>query len=383
MRVVTRAPSFAEFVATLSADDAELQRDLKSAEAQTKASATKMQGNLDKVSISAQGAGQALSTLGQGAAAMGGQMGGAVGQGIAFTQMVGQMGVKMGLVITSFVALAAAVVIYRKEIADAILVSLEWVGVIEDITAKQSRLDTVAKDLENRLKVSQARSGIRGAASLAQERLDAVRSGGAAALAELDLQAQVQAQLNKLAGAVGFEAASREAIEFTLRTRLQINKELENEKKLKADIAAADVKAAQEVDQRLSGLLRGLEDIRKSRQQAAEALAVGVGIAKPSDFIDDPILKRIAQIGELFQQQQQPGPTPTTGTFGLREISSPLAAIRGGEVLGRQQLTTAEQHKNIAEKQLKAQEQANVLLSDLKGGTDSTGAAPLFISGGA
>ena len=120
---------------------------------------------------------------------------------------------------------------------------------------------------------------------------------------------------------------------------------------------------------------------------AAEALAVGVGIAKPSDFIEDPILKRIAQIGELFQQKEQDRPTPTTGTFGLLEINSPLAAIRGGEVLGRQQLTVGEQHRDISAKQLTAQEETNRLPGDLDIGTGSSAGqasgAPLLISGGA
>ncbi len=319
--MVTRAPSFAEFVATLSADDAELQRDLKSAEAQTKASATKMQGNLDKVSISAQGAGQALSTLGQGAAAMGGQMGGAVGQGIAFTQMVGQMGLKMGLALTSFVALAAAVVIYRKEIADAILVTLEWANVIEDITAKQSRLDTVAKDLESQLKVSQARSSIRGAASLAQERLDAVRTGGAAALAELDLQARIQAQLNKLSGAVGSEQTSRELIELTLRTNIMITKELERQKQVKADIAAAEEKADQAADRRLSTLLRELQETRKLRLATVQSLAVTVGLAKPSDFIEDPILKQAALIHNYRGRRDKIRRPPRIGKRGHKNFT--------------------------------------------------------------
>lgn len=379
-------PEFAEFVATLSADDKELLTDLKSAEIATKASATKMQANLSKVAVGGNAGAQALGTMGQAAAAMGGQLGGATGQGIAFTQMLGQMGIKMGLVVTSVVAAAAAVVIYRKEIAGAIIATAEWAGVIEDVTAKQAGLDVMAKDLADRLKISQARGAIAGAAALAEERLGVARAGGAAAIAAFDRQAQIDKQFRALPGDLQIPS-NRKIIEDTVSARQKLLGVLTDEARQKAELIALDLKAAQMATEQAASRERALEAFARkqetlfgARRGAAQQLLVSMGAAVPSDFVADPVLRELAQIGERLNR---PGATGTTGTFGLLPTPSPLSAVRGGEVLGRQQLTAADKTAKSTEDQLREIRLVRGILEriEAKTGIGASGGSPLQITG--
>ena len=100
-------PVFAEFTAQLSAEDDELQKDLKSAETATKRSAEIMQSNLDGVAISGKtaaggmrqfsgatvGAGEASRAATQSISALGVAASASGNQFIGLTLMVGQGGI--------------------------------------------------------------------------------------------------------------------------------------------------------------------------------------------------------------------------------------------------------------------------------------------------
>jgi len=376
-------PEFAEFFARLSADDAELKADLKSAETQVKASAEKMQGSLDSVGASAGNASQALGTLAKGAGAVGGAMGGAVGQGIAFTEMLGTLGLKLTAGVAGVAALAAAVVIYRKEISEAIIKTAEWAGLIEDITAKGARNDALAKDLEFRLKLAEQRSKVKSDLELSQERLDVAQKGGQAGLAEFDLQRQIDALHGNLLGDIRTDKV-RKDIEDTLRNRLAIVKALEDEKKLKADMAEFDRETAAMVAERK----RKEEELAKAQTIAAQQLLVGLGAARQSEFIDDPTLKRLAQLSEMMSDRDRAAAraTPTAGfggTFGLSRVTSAMSTIRAGDVLGQQTLTVQEQTKQIAADHRDIARETKRILDDIKlqGRMATGGGRSLVITG--
>lgn len=340
-------PEFAAFQATLTANDDQLLKDLKSAETATKKSAEAMQKSLNKVEVAGAGAGQALGGLGQAAASVGGPLGGAVGQGIAFTQMLGAMGVALTGSIALMVGLAAGVVIYREELVAAIDKGLVWLGVLEDLEAQQDRINESQDKLNRTLKTQAQQRGLEGTAGAAEARLRAAQRG-----------AEVLERFDRLEkGRKAFEAlppdlqipSNQRLIDGILRTNKSITDELTKQKAAKDAIAKADADTARAAEREATARMQ----ITTARRLAAQSLLISIGAARPSEFVDDPVLRQLSALQELVGQRNRAASvTPTAGsagTFGISQITSPLSIVRQGEVIGRQTLTLQEQSKRVAE----------------------------------
>jgi len=358
-------PEFAEFVARLSADDAELKADLKSAETQVKASAQKMQGSLDSVGASAGNAGQALGTLGQAAASIGGPIGGVIGQGIAFSQMLTGMGVALTGPIAILAALTAGVFVFREELAEAILKGGEFIGLLEDLGKRQQDNEKVAERLAKRLKEQRIERELRTREGSTAARLRAAQRGESD-LAAFDLSQQAFAILSKLPSALRTPENERTIFRI-LQTEKEIAETLDKQKQTKADLAAFDRETAAMVAERK----RKEEELAKAQTIAAQQLLVGLGAARQSEFIDDPTLKRLAQLSEMMSDRDRAAAraTPTAGfggTFGLSRVTSAMSTIRAGDVLGQQSLTVQEQTKQIAADHRDIARETKRILDDIK-----------------
>lgn len=376
-------PEFAEFVATLSADDAELLTDLKSAETATKVSATRMQANLSKVSMSAGNLSSALGTVSQAGAAAGGSLGGMVGQAVAATQaLAGMVTVISGPVglIVGLGALTIGVVAYRQEAAGWLNSMLESIGVLEDLSAALAKADAQLATKETRLK-KQTDAEARFNAELEQRQriLTATRLKDPELLALRQRDVALERRIDQAREAGAGEKAI--SILFDIAAK---NEEIIDTKKKQADF---DKRMLEIERQRLAGLVErerretAIATLQKTRLQAAQQLLVGIGAAVPSEFITDPVLQRIAKLGEsLAGGTQAPA---RGGAFALLSTPSPLSAVRGGEVLGKQQLTAAEKTAKFTAEQLLEIKQVRGILERLEqqGQTRASGSF-LPITGG-
>lgn len=376
-------PEFAEFVATLSADDQELLTDLKSAETATKTSATKMQANLSKVKVGAGNLGSALGTISQAGAAAGGSLGGLVGQAVAATQAIaGMRAVVSGPVglIAGLAALTVGVVAYRKESAAWLNSMLESVGVLENLTAALAEADAQLATKEARLK-KQTDSEARFNAELKERQriLTATRTKDPEFLAETQRDVALQRRIRQAR-----EAGAGEKAIAVLTQIFNKNTEILDTKKKQA---AFDKTQLEIERQRLAGLAErerretAIATLQKTRLQAAQQLLVGIGAAVASEFITDPVLKRIAQLGETLAggvRAPQAG-----GTFGLSAVQSPLAAVGAGEALGKQQLTAADKTARFTGEQLEEIKKVRGILTRIEsnGRTGVTGGSALQLSG--
>lgn len=359
---MVRASNFAEFVAVLSADDAELKKDLKSAETATKASATQMQQDLDKVNVSAGDLSGVLGAVSQAGAAVGGRFGAIAEQAVAAAQSLQGL----GAVITSppglIVGLAAATVgifAYRKESAAWIISLGESIGLIENLTEALAKLDTRFAAQESRLKKqvdAEARFNIE-----LKERhriLTAVRTKDP----EFLVQTQREIALEKRSRQERAMGSGEEAIKVLIAIFDKNTKILEA-KKAAAEFDKQTAASHRETADNLAAQerrLKAIATLEQTRIIAAQRLLISIGAAKPSEFITDPVLKRLAQLGETLR-----GGQVAQGTFGLRRISGPAGALREGQQIGNQAIDTAEKNKNINEKTLRVTEQVRDILAKL------------------
>jgi hypothetical protein len=372
-------PQFAEFVATLSADDAELQRDLKAAETTTKQSATRMQRSLDGLKVSAGNLGGVMGTLSQAGASVGGSFGGIVGQGVAATQAIaGMTAVVSGPVglLAGLAALTVGVVAYREEAANWLNSMLQSIGVLEDLDAALAEVEARNKVQLTRLEKQEAaekRLNIERQQTIRM--LNAIRTNNPEVVADTQRQISMEKRIaQELAAGTG-----RNAID-TIEAIFDANKRIEDSKKRQLE----DSKKAQQIQQDDLKNAREMQTLVASQRSAAQALLVSVGGAVPSDFITDPKLKRIAQLSELLASRREEAakiaPTAAaTGTITSRDARSRFAIIRAGEVLGRQQLTVEEETKKVAEDHRDISRQIRDIMSDIWAATNQPGMGPFQV----
>ena len=390
--MVTRGsgPPFAEFVATLGADDKELTAGLRKAETDTKRAAGVMQANLDtvgfasvsasrgvntlttstgKLQTSSVGATTALQGLGIAAGATGSQ---ALGLATQFA-VVASSADELALSLTGAGKTGAALLKVLGPIAIAVTVIGVALSVLKSKSdaawdsmdrAKKVREEAI-KPLLLELKKLEDQQGVR-LGFLSQDRAGRREIGRISAdQEEFKIRARIlelknlEAELAKKAQTDDQRKLKHLAAVATHRQRLlqQIQRERTQEEaiatakqqSLAADRAARGVEAQQALSRK-----QGLTS-------AVQQLLIRTGTAA-STFISDPIAKRLAELGETLNRRP---PESTTGSFGLLRIQSPLDAVRGGEVIGRQQLTTAEQHKEVSTRELAVAQEARELLKEI------------------
>lgn len=375
-------PEFAEFVATLSADDRELQKDLKAAETATLKSATKMQGSLDTLKVSAGNLGGVMGTLSQAGAAVGGQFGGIVGQGVAATQAMGQMAAAMGGpvgLIAALGALTVAVAFNREGIGEWARGILASIGIIEDMDAALAKVEARNATAQTRLDkqvASQARLNV--------ELQQAVRLRTAQGTKNPEVIADTQRQIS-LEKRIAQELAaggSQKSIEL-IRKIFETNKRTEDSKKRQLEFDQKRAAIAREDLERQ----RRINQLTTSRLTTARGLLVQIGAASPSDFIDDPVLKRLALLGEMVADRNAAAGAGTaqaarTGTFGLSRVQSPLSVVRAGEVIGRQTLTVQQETKQIAADHRDIARETKTILDDISRRPERGGTTGLTLSRG-
>lgn len=373
---------FAEFVATLSADDAELQKDLKSAEQTTRVSAERMQANLDKVAVSSQGAGVGLTDVAAGtsvASAAMGAMGPKAAKASSALARLASVLVSPTGVIIGLAAATIGVIAFNKAAAamfNDLLVSL---GLLDDLAAAQDRINASMAASEARLdKQVEIRAKLNAELEAAQLTRTAQRTGSPEVIAE-------QARLNALEvvqSALVAAGAGVAALDIAQQIS-EVHKDTAQSAKDQEDFAkttlgferdrVAELTKRKQIEEKLAAL-------QATRLQAAQSLLVGIGAAEPSEFIGDPILKRLAQLSESLKTKAQ----GFTGAFGLRRIGGTGDALRAGQTLGSQQLSTAEKHKDISAKTLAVAEKVRELLSRIASGTTDANpslSSPLLLSG--
>ncbi|MCZ6654869.1 MAG: hypothetical protein O7D91_17810 [Planctomycetota bacterium] len=398
-------------MATLGADDKELTAGLRKAETDTKRSAGVMQANLDKVgfaSVSASGGVNTLTTstgklqtssvgattalqgLGIAAGATGSQ---ALGLATQFA-VVASSADELALSLTGAGKTGAALL----KVLGPIAIVVTGIGVA--LTVMKRKSDAAWDSMERAKKVREEaiaplilelkkledQQGVR-LGFLSQDRAGRREIGRISAdQEEFKIRARIlqlktlEAELAKKAQTDDERRLKHLAAVATHRQRLL--QQIQRERRQEEAIASAK---QQQLD--ADRAARGLEAQQAlSRKQgltaAVQQLLIRTGTAA-STFISDPIGKRIAKLGEILNQRP---PESTTGTFGLLSVQSPLGGVRGGEVIGRQQLTTSEQHKDISARHLLVAEQLRDLFKDIIRGTNIRNLTPeqvLRISGGA
>lgn len=380
---MVRASNFAEFVAQLSADDAELQKDLKSAETATKASATRMQTSLNKVNISAGNLSGVLGTVSQAGAAVGGTFGGITGQAVAAAQAMAQMSAVISGpvgIIAGLVALTVGVVAYREEAAGWLNSMLQTIGILEDLDAALAKAEGRLAAQELRLqKQVDAQARLNNELRDQNQLLTAVRTKDPEAIS----QAQRDIALRKRVEQERRGGSGEEAIKV-LSQIAAANDKIRATKAVQAEI---DGRIAEHQKEKLRNLtiekqrLAEIATIEKTRVAAAQQLLIGIGAAKPSEFISDPVLRRLAQLGETLAGGQQ-APAGAQGTFGLRRISAPSGALRVGQQIGAQTLNTAEKNKEINAETLRVTKEVRDILGRISTNTaSSTMSGPLQTTG--
>lgn len=382
-------PEFAEFVAVLSAEDAQLQADLKSAEDATKRSATRMQASLDKVNVSAGNLSGVLGTVSQVGASVGGSFGGIVGQGVAATQALSAMASVVsgptGLIV-GLSALTVAVAFNREGIAEWARRMLASVGVIED-------MDTALAEAEGRLKERQSvlekqesvLASVNGRLADQKRLLQAVQTNNPEVIASTQRENALRRAIEQVRAAGGAQNAVDQ-----VRKIFETQERILDTKRRQAEF---DAKIANHAKERLARETKSAA-LQATQVAAARNLLVAIGAARPSQFIDDPILRRLAQLQEIATQrnaarQADPARGPSmSGVFTLSRITSPGGIIREGEVLGRQTLTIQEQIRRVTVDHRDISAEIRAILSEINerdktataaGG--STGSNALRVSG--
>jgi hypothetical protein len=372
-------PTFAEFTAALSADDDELQKDLKTAESATKRSAEVMQSNLDRVAISgktaaggmrqyssaAVGAGEAsraasqsIGALGVAASASGNQFIGlavqigsvaAASDELALALSgVGKTGVlllkTLGPIAIGLAVVGGAFSIVTRKI-DAFHASLQAGrdAIKQSLAGPQKELELLELQIKER----------KGELTAGQVDLRRALIAGSANQEEFNLRLKILDLRRKEAAEVAKIAATAQREATGAKTRRAIvlrdfNDQRAREAEEKAHGAAQLAIAQQRREEAAKAAQSRLENL----QGSAQALLVQTGAAQPSDFIEDPEFKRLALLGELIGDRDKAAAAVATksagtGSFGLSRVQSPLAVVRGGEVIGRQTLTIQEQTKQI------------------------------------
>lgn len=407
---MVRASNFAEFVAQLSADDAELQKDLKSAETATKSSAQKMQASLDGVSFSSNKGAEGLRSY-AGAADKAGQSSQAATRGVtalgAAAAATGSRSLATGAQIAALVASTDELAVSLGLVGTVATTAIAVFGPIAITIAAVSVAVSIAKGKFDALgeSITQIRETAEAALEPLRKEIELLR-----------LRQQVRQGFRTQRSAdlarISIETTSHTQQEFDLRVKIF---EL---KKVEADLAAKAIENAKS----LVGIQKGraladrrfLEGLRRQRAEEAEILAlekeraslavqqrqerraakesrlavatqtaqqllISIGAAKPSEFITSPVLRLLAQLGESVAGGQQ-DPSGSQGTFGLRQISGPSGALRAGQQIGAQTLNTAEQNKEINAKTLRVAEQVRDILGHLSRGTNPL-ASPLQTTG--
>ena len=393
-----RAAEFAEFVASLSADDKELTADLKAAEQVTERSAQAMQSSLDRVRMSAgsgargmgdfrksvdsvgassQVSSRAVSALGATASVTGSQFAATATQFAAFAAASDELALSLtgveatgaaALKVLGPIALAAGAVGLALKALTGI--AKEHNRVIDEARAKHQTLrDTLTEELEVQRQQFFVQTGMQTQleADLKRvERTTALKRGAGGPTPENETYAQSMMELRFKRRIVKAQhellALKKQEAEADARVQRHrsavlrhrqlelgvIRRQFNERKQMEAEQRRAAAVADAAAEQRLNALSQKLESVQQQRIGAAQSLLVSLGAAKPSEFIEDPMLQRIAALGESLSG----GERAPLGSFGLERIRSPLAAVRGGEALGRQTLTTAEQQKQLTQQEL-------------------------------
>jgi hypothetical protein len=385
---VTRAPPFSEFVAQLTAEDDELLKDLKSAENATKQSAEIMQANLDTVGFasrdsatglrqfssaadqmsgSSQVATRSVSALGAAASVTGSQTLGAAAQFAAFAaasdelalslSAVGTTGAAalkvLGPIAITIVAMGAAL----KVVSDK---SKELSDRIKDARAlRETTLEPLRNELDRLREEAQVVFGFRTRESAERRQLARVSK----TQEEFDLRLKI---LNTTKDIADVEKRAAERAD-TERRRRRTERRLalrDFQRQQRREQQAASLEQERLTTERARAREIALSAVsrRERLTAAAQGLLVRTGAAPASSFIKDPIERRIAQLSERLSQKTEPA---TTGMIELGRVVSPLAGVRAGEALGRQQLTTAEQQKRISQMELEVQREVKGILRDI------------------
>lgn len=372
-------PQFAEFVAQLSAEDDELQKDLKTAETATKRSAEIMQSNLDGVAISgksaaggmdlysgaavqagdaSKAAAQSMGAMGVAASATGNQFIGLAAQigsvaaasdevalafsgvgksGVAMLKALGPIAIILGVTAGAYVVVTSKIKAFREEMEasrDAIKASLA--GPQRELAILQIQI----QEQKGELTAGQAdlrRVLLSGSAS--QEETN-VR------LKILDIRRKEAAEAARIA-----ESQEREATTAKARRQLAI-RDFNDRRAREAEEAAHNERQLAIETQRREQAEKAAQSRLENLQGVAQSLLIQTGAARPSDFIDDPDFKRLQLLRELVGDREKAAASvrpqaARTGSFGLSRVQSPLAVVRGDEVVGRQQLTIQEQTKQV------------------------------------
>ncbi len=404
-------PEFAEFVATLSADDKELLTDLKSAEMATKTSAGVMQSSLDRVTVSSKAgagglhqyasaadrAGQSSQNATRSITALSAAAGATGSTALQSTSQVAMLvaatdELAVGLGALGVGAVAAGAAILPIAIAAGV-VTFAVVEMNKALNARIAVLDDTRKateaslqPLRDQIELLRDRSFVRlGGLTEKEAHVRALERTGITEN-ELKLRMQIfrwvklESELKDKAQRAADQERKHLAAVLTHRSR-QLDM-IRREKQETDAIAAKERERLATSQRRASAAASEALSRREQLTAAAQGVLVGAGAAVPSQFIKDPLERRIAELGERLNRAT---PTATTGTFGLLSTPSPLSAVRGGEVLGRQQLSTAEQQKQISKDHKEIARQARDLLSEILQATRIGGLTPgqaLRLSGG-
>ena len=232
-------------------------------------------------------------------------------------------------------------------------------------TAIDEKFATALQNAKDKLREVSGNAGT-GLQSLGAEKL--FREGGSVEQVKeiLDINKQIS-DIESARVRATEQASARRVLDEQKLSRLK-QFQAEAEKRAQELQAIAD-KAHQDALSRASSFQARIEQ----RQSAAQSLLVQTGNAKSSDFIDDPFLKRIAQIGEsLNSSSGESG--GTGGSIGTR-INRGNASARS--VFGEQTIgSSIEKGNQLSKEQIAELKAINTQLAEFN-------QSVLFQSGGA
>lgn len=344
---------FAEFLAVLSADSQQLQEDLKEAERVVRESAERMQKALNKVDASMKKAAKGSTLLTDALSIATPAIAGYVMASKNALSVIGRLAIKLGPQGLAVILAEGAVLVYayRDAIASWIAKKGEAIGILTDYTTALKKADETQKKNEERLK-KQEQSLERAT----QRRREAARLLGAQRTNNPEVMEDLRRRISheKLVAAERDRGASEAAID-------QLNKAFELDQKrvdmareqarFKEQVAEWEKQSAEYTRKQVEHQEK-MKRLRDSRVSAAASLLVSLGGANPSDFITDSGLRSVALLREEAERRQEAAAAikpqaARKGAFGLAQITGRRSIVRGGEALGRQEITIQEEQKRV------------------------------------